>query len=179
MSLFTIRSSSPSTRYPYLENILLLDQKKFSIIQKKKTLKKFFTRLLFVKSNRYKFQIKDKKSLLILKVQNIVFNVGKICVFWDFFEYPESGLSRFKFQQYSAIIFMSHLPWYLFSVVFISWWNCSPCSLPISRIFSGDWSRWLWRKCTLIFILIPRILKSSSMFFLFLCSCHPYNLCKW
>ena len=71
----------------------------------KKTLKKFFTRLLFVTSNRYKFQIKDKKSLLILKVQNIVFNVGKICVFLDFFEYPESGLSRLKFQQYSAIIF--------------------------------------------------------------------------
>ena len=41
----------------------------------------FFTRLFFVTSNRYKFQIKDKRSLLILNVQNIAFNVVKNCVF--------------------------------------------------------------------------------------------------
>ena len=36
--------------------------------------------LPFVASNRYKFQIKDKMSLLILNVQNIVFNGVKVCV---------------------------------------------------------------------------------------------------
>ena len=41
----------------------------------------FFTRLFFVTSNRYKFQIKDKRSLLILNVQNIAFNVVKNYVF--------------------------------------------------------------------------------------------------
>ena len=77
---FTISSSFLSTGYPYLESTLLLDQNKFSIIQKK-TVKKFFTRLFFVTSNRYKFQITDKRSLLILNVQNIVFNIVQICIF--------------------------------------------------------------------------------------------------
>ena len=50
--------------------------------EKTKNLKNVFTRLFFVTSNRCKFQNKkDKGSLLILNVQNIVFNVVKICVF--------------------------------------------------------------------------------------------------
>ena len=50
--------------------------------EKTKNLKNVFTRLFFVTSNRCKFQKKkDKGSLLILNVQNIVFNVVKICVF--------------------------------------------------------------------------------------------------
>ena len=50
-------------------------------LYRKKTLKKFFTKLFYITANRYKFQIKDKRSLLILNVQNIDFNVVKICVF--------------------------------------------------------------------------------------------------
>ena len=51
--------------------------------EKKKNLKNVFTRLFFVTSNRCKFQKKKKNkgSLLIRNVQNIVFNVVKICVF--------------------------------------------------------------------------------------------------
>ena len=71
-------SSFPSTGYPYLENILLLDQQKFSIIWRKNS-KNNFCKIGFVTSNRYKFQIKDKRLLLILNVQNIVFHVIKIC----------------------------------------------------------------------------------------------------
>ena len=53
-----------------------------SVSYEKKNLKNVFTRLFFVTSNRCKFQKKkDKVSLLILNVQNIVFNVVKICVF--------------------------------------------------------------------------------------------------
>ena len=44
--------------------------------------------MVFVTSNRCKFQIKDKRSLLILNVQNIVFNVVKICVFEIFLSVP-------------------------------------------------------------------------------------------
>ena len=60
---------------------------------------------------------------------------------------------------------MSHLPWYLSSIVFIFWWNRSPCSSLTSRRFSANQSKWLWRKWTLILILIPRILKFPSMLF--------------
>ena len=81
-SFFTISSSFLSKHYPYLENILLLDQKKFNKkLYGKKTLKKFFTRLFFVTSNR---------SLLILNVQKVVFNVEKIYVFKIFLH----GLNR-------------------------------------------------------------------------------------
>ena len=69
-------SSFPSTGYPYLENILLLDQQKFSIIWRKNSKNNFY-KIGFVTSNRYKFQ-KDKRLLLILNVQNIVFYVIKI-----------------------------------------------------------------------------------------------------
>ena len=127
------------TDYPYLENNLLLDPKKFSIIREKKTLKKFFTRYFFVTSNRCKLQIKDKISLLILNIQIIVFDVVKICVFKIFLNF----LSR----AYHVSSFSSNLPSFLcpiflgIFILFISWQNCSPCLSLTSPRFSGNQSR--------------------------------------